>query len=104
VWAGAWEEGPYVGAGGGEGIGAGGGLAGEMGRDANDEGIVFVLLVEDGELDGETGRWRSRLDRVIVGWLGRGGRALAGHLGLLRSRVRLLFFDAVRPDVGLWGL
>ena len=74
-----------------------------MGRDAHDEGIVPVLLVEDGELDGEIGRWRSRLDRVIAGWQGRGGRALAGHLGRPRSDVRLLFLDAFRPDVDLWG-
>ena len=99
MWAGAWE-GPCAGVGGGERVGTGGGLAGEMGRDANDEGIVLVLLVEDGELDGEV---RSRLDRVIKRELGRGDRALAGHLGRLGSAVRLLPFDALRPDVDLWG-
>jgi hypothetical protein len=97
------EEGPHAGVGGGEGIGAGGGLAGEMGRHANYEGVVLVLLVEDGELDRKIGRGRSRLDCVIAGWLGRRGRALTGHLSRLRSSMSLLFLDAFRPHVDWWG-
>ena len=75
-----------------------------MGRDADDERIVFVLLVEDGKLGGESRGRRSGLDRVIAGRLGRGGRALTGHLGRLRCSVRLLFLDAFRPDVDPWRL
>ena len=99
MWVCAGEEGPCAGVGGGEGIGAGGGLAGEVGRYANNEGVVLVLLVEDGELGGKIERWRSRVDRVIAGWLRRGGGALTGHL----SKLSLLFPDAFRPDVSGWG-
>lgn len=67
-----------------------------MGRDTDDERIVLVLLVEDVELDG---RWRSRVDRVVMGRVGRGGRALAGQLG----GVCPLLLDAFCPDVGRWG-
>ena len=93
-----WEVGPCGGVGGGEGIGAGGRLAGEIGWDTDDEGIVLVLLVKDGEPYGEFGWGRSVLDRVIAGGLGRGCRALRG----VRRRVRLLFLDAFGPDVYLW--
>lgn len=100
-WVGGGEVGPRVGVGGGDGIGGGGGLAGEMGWDADDEGIVLVLLIKDSKLGGDIRRRRSGLDRIVKGRLGRGGRALTGHLS--RS-VRLLFLDAFRPDVGAWGI
>ena len=83
-----------------EGVGAGGGLAGEMGRDADDEGIVLVLLVEDGQLRGEIGWRRSAVDRIIACGRGRRRRAVGGHLG----GVRLLFLDAFGPDIDLRGL
>jgi len=67
-----------------------------VGRDTDDERIVLVVLVEDVELDGR----RPRVDRVIAGWVRRGGRALAGHL----RGVGLLLLDAFRPDVGQRGL
>lgn len=63
---GAREKRPCGGICGGERAGVGGGLAGEVRGDADDEGVVLVVLVEDGELGGEDWLGRSRLDRVIT--------------------------------------